>query len=147
MGKKYEDAIVVFDSYEITYTKDMTHLRRTKGSPGITVTFRADMTHNEKRIVSFQNKHRFIIMLSEQLQKKNCETHYASGDDSLLTVKSVQSAKLTNTVLVDDDTDLLVLLCYHESLKSYDLFFCPQPKKNTKITPIWNIKATKKEKK
>ena len=30
-----------------------------------------------------------------------------------------------NTVLVSDDTDLIVLLCYHASLESHDLFFRP----------------------
>ena len=48
-----------------------------------------------------------------------------------------------NTVLVGDDTDLIVLLCYHASLKSCDLYFCPEPKKNTKKPRIWNIIATK----
>ena len=37
-----------------------------------------------------------------------------------------------STVLVGDDTDLIVLLCYHASLGFHDLFFCPKPKKNTK---------------
>ena len=35
----------------------------------------------------------------------------------------MESATKTYTVLVDDDTDLLVLLCYHTSLESYNLFF------------------------
>ena len=44
---------------------------------------------------------------------------------------------------VGDDTDLLVLLCYHASLESHDLFVCPEPKKNTKQPGIWNIKTVK----
>ena len=48
-----------------------------------------------------------------------------------------------NTVLVGDETYLLVLLCYHASLESHDLFFCPEPKKNTKQPRVWNIKAVK----
>ena len=72
------------------------------------------------------------------------ETHHASGDADLLIVqKAVQSATSCNTVLVGDDTDLLVLLCHHASLESHDLFFCPEPKKNTKQPRIWNIKAVK----
>ena len=67
---------------------------------------------------------RFIFMLSEELQK------------------AVQSGTSCNTVLVGDDTDLLILLCYHHaSLESHDLLFCPEPKKNRKQPRIWNIKA------
>ena len=80
----------------------------------------------------------------KELAKKNCETHHASGDAYLLIVqKAVQSATSCNTVLVGDDTDLLVLLCYHASLESHNLFFCPEPKKNTKQPCTWNIKAVK----
>ena len=63
--------------------------------------------------------------------KKHCETHDASGDaDLFIEQKAEQAATCCNTVLVGDDTDLLVLLCYHWSLESRDLFFSPEPKKN-----------------
>ena len=43
--------------------------------------------------------------------KKHCERHDASGDADLFIVqKADQSATCCNTVLVGDDTDLLVLL-------------------------------------
>jgi len=72
-------------------------------------------------------------MLSKALQLTNCETYHASGDADLLIVqKAVQSAVSTNTVLVGEDTDLIVLLCYHASIESHNLFFCPEPKRNTK---------------
>jgi len=35
-------------------------------------------------------------------------------------------------VLVSEDTDFIVLLCYHAGLDSHDLFFCPEPKKSKK---------------
>ena len=40
---------------------------------------------------------------------------------------------MENTVLVGDDTDLLVLLCYHANLDSCDIFFRPEPKKIIRI--------------
>ena len=46
-------------------------------------------------------------------------------------------------MLVGDDTDLIVLLCYHANMEAHDLFFHPESKSNTKKTRIWNIKATK----
>ena len=58
-------------------------------------------------------------------------------------MKAVHTANSSNTVLVGDDTDLLVLLCYHASIESYEFFFCPEPKKNTKQPRIWNIKVAK----
>ena len=83
-------------------------------------------------------------MLSEELTKTNCETRHGSGDADLLIVqKAVQSATVMNHCAVGDDTDLLVLLCYHASLESHDLFVCPEPKKNTKQPGIWNIKTVK----
>ena len=42
----------------------------------------------------------------------NCKVHHASGDADLLIVqKAAESATRVNTVLVGDDTDLLILLC------------------------------------
>ena len=46
-------------------------------------------------------------------------------------------------MLVSDDTDLLVLLCYHVSLESHDLLFCPEPKKSIKQPRVLKIKAVK----
>ena len=48
-----------------------------------------------------------------------------------------------NTVLIGDDTDLLVLLIYNASLEFGSLFFKPEPKQNTKNFRIWNIQAVK----
>ena len=41
--RKYGEAVVVFDGYDGTSTKDMTHQRRNKGKVGETVTFEEDM--------------------------------------------------------------------------------------------------------
>jgi len=93
-----------------------------------------------------KNKQQFIFMLSRELEKNNCKTYHASGDADLLIVqKAVQSATTSTTVLVGDDTDFIVLLCYHAKLESHDLFFCPEPKKNSKKLRIWNIEATKEK--
>ena len=147
VARKYRNAIVVFDGYGSTSTKDMTQQRRSKGNAGATVTFTADMTitmRKEQFLANRKNKQQFIFMLSRELQKNNCKTHHASGDVDLLIVqKAVQSATTINTVLVGDDTDHTVVLCYHTSLESHDLFFRPEPKKDTKKPRIWNIKATK----
>ena len=41
--KKFREAIVVFDGYYGTSTKDMTHRRRAKGQAGATAAFTEDM--------------------------------------------------------------------------------------------------------
>ena len=41
VARRYKDAIVVFDNYENTNTKDMTHQRWSKGKAGATVTVAA----------------------------------------------------------------------------------------------------------
>ena len=103
---KYRYAVVVFDDYGSTNTKDMTHQRRSNGNAGTTVTFTGDtpVTLKTDPFLAYRkNKQRFIFMLSEELTKKNCETRHSSGDADLLIVqKSVQSATSCNTVL---DTD------------------------------------------
>ena len=116
----YRDAIVMFDSYGSTNTKYMTHQRRSNGNVGTTVTFTAGSPVTMKKeqfLANRQNKQRFIFILSEELKNNNCEVHHASGDgDLLIVMKAVQSANSNNTVFVSDDTDLLVLLCYHASI-------------------------------
>ncbi len=57
------------------------------------------------------NKQSFIKMLGDQLQISKCKVHHAPGDADLLIVqKAVESATPVNTVLVGEDTDLLILL-------------------------------------
>ena len=63
----------------------------------------------------------------------------------LIVQKAVESATLMDTALVGEDTDLLILLCYHASLDSHNIFFRPEPKKNTKKPKVWNIKAVKEQ--
>ena len=147
VAKKYGKAIVVFDGYGGTSTKYMTHQRRTKGQTGVTVTFTEEMQLTMKKahfLANTTNKQQFINMLGDKLQLKGCMVHHAPGDADLLIVeKAVESATMKDTVLVGDDTDLLVLLCYHASLNSRSIFFRPEPKKSTKNPRVWNIKSVK----
>lgn len=135
--RKYKNAIVVFDGYENMNTKDMTHQRLSRGKAGASVTVAANMTTTMKKdqfLANRKNKQQFIFMLSTELEKSNnCKTYHAPGDaDFLIVQKAVQSAKTSTTVLVGENTDLIVLLCYHASLDFHDLFFRPEPKKKHK---------------
>ena len=83
------------------------------------------------------NKQRFVNMLDETLVKNNCKSYYASADADLLIVQqAVGSATTMKTLLVGDDSDLLVLLCYHASLDTCNLLFKPEPPKNAKFIRV-----------
>ena len=110
--KKYGKAIVVFDGYDDMSTKNMTHQRRAAGKAGATVTFSEDMKltlTKDNFLANPKNKQRFINMQSRFLEEDNFPTYHAEGDADVLIVKTaVESARERNTVLVGDDTDLLV---------------------------------------
>ena len=149
VARKYGSATIVFDGYGESSTKDMMHLRWTKGQVGVNVTFTEEMLLTMKKatfLANSINKQWFIDMLSGYLEKKTCKVYHSSGDADLLIVqKAVDSSTITDKVLVGNDTDLLVLLCYHANLESYNILFRPEPKKNTKNPKVWDIKAVKEE--
>ena len=60
---------------------------------------------------------------------------YAKGDADTMIVKAA--------IEVGDDTDLLVLLCYHCEFSSQDAFFQPEPKTNTAKHRVWDLRKPK----
>ena len=138
------EVIVVFDGYNRVSTKSMTQQWRAAGKVGSTVTS-ANMEvtlKKEEFLFNSRNKQRLINLLRQVLQK-NYVTHHADGDDYLLIVKTaVESARKRTTVLVGDDTDLLVLLCPYTSLDDHDLYFQPEPKANLRHW-VWDMKVVK----
>ena len=90
-----------------------------------------------------KNKQRVINTLIHFLQENNCPTYHAEGDADVLIVKTaVESARDRNTVLVGDDTDLLVLLCFYTHSDSLELYFKPEPKAKSRGR-VWNVKKIK----
>ena len=84
-----------------------------------------------------------------QRQKKvaHKKSYYAKSDADFLILivpEAVETAENSNTVVVGDDTDLLVLLIHHTKLNHNEIFFIPEPKKNSKCR-IWNVKQVKTE--
>ena len=63
----------------------------------------------------------------------------------MIVQKAVELARVTDTVLVSDDIDLLVLLSHYACMKSHNICFKPEPMKGTKKLRVWNI-CTVKEK-
>ena len=145
-AKAKAKAVVVFDGYQGSTIKDMTHKRRRKGKHGMTVTFEKNMNltvTKEVFLSNTENKQRFIIMLGEQLSKSDCMVFHDTGDaDCLIVKKAMVSAAENKVVLVGDDTDLLVLLLHQQYEGKHDVFFAPEPKKNSKAR-IWDVKDVK----
>ena len=147
---KYHDAVVVFDGYRSgPTTKDTAHLRRTKGITGAKVYFNENTpfkTKKEQFLSNSENKQELIFMLSRFLEANGCKTVHAPSDADVLIVKTaVECAENREVVVIGEDTDLLVLLCYHTSLEVNKIFFKSEPKQrlSSKSLRVWDIKKTK----
>ena len=68
------------------------------------------------------NKQRFITLLSSHLQQNNIIVINAEAYVDVLVVQTaIESAASNNTVLVGDDTDLLILLCCNSKSTNCEL--------------------------
>ena len=146
--KRYQGATIVFDGYENGPSiKDAAHQRRSGSKIGLSVNFTTKTVNNLKKdefLANKRNKQRFINLLSESLTEAGCKSIHASGDADVLIVQTaVKSATTSDTVVVGDDTDLLVLLCFYSDMGAHDLYFIPEPKKSSSKRRLWDIKRTK----
>ena len=79
------------------------------------------------------NKQRFINILSDKLERVGCIVQYAMRDaDTLIAMSAVKYCEFVDTLLVREDTDLLVLLCYHAKKMPKATYFRPEPKLHSK---------------
>ena len=109
-------------------------MRRSKGKSGPIVSFTPNMKLSGTKdlfLSNKTNKQNFISMLGAELQKYNCKVYHDSADaDYLIVKKAIDKAESMDTILVGDDTDLLVLLIFHTLPQGKDIFFVPEPNKN-----------------
>ena len=140
---------VVFDGgYNKSSTKDTTHLRRTKFKKGKEVQFSKSMTLNIKKddfLLNKNNKQHFLELLCEHFNNKGFVATQASGDAELDIVKAaLRSSELQPTILIGEDTDLLMLLLYHSN-DCHDIYFTSEKKSNMKKkTKLWDIAMVRK---
>lgn len=86
------------------------------------------------------NKQRFIMLLDNSLQANGFDTRHAVGDaDCMIVQTTLDNAQETDTVLVGDDTDLLVLLLYHVKSEHHKVYFKSSSSKTE--ARIWKIQA------
>lgn len=68
-------------------------------------------------------------MLSSYLEKSGSEVNHADGDaDVLIVSTALKAAETCNTILIGDDTDLIILLCHHATRNDMKIFFHSKPK-------------------
>ena len=92
------------------------------------------------------NKQNFIDMLSHYPQLAGCLIEHAEDDaDLLIAQTAVQSAATKSTVLVADDTDLVILLCYCADPDGFGLFMQCSTRGTMKENRIWDIKVIQSE--
>ena len=144
----YGATVFIFVGYsDVPITKDATQLRRTGACVGVTVHFDGDMMIESKKedfLNNKANKQRFIHYLSDKLERAGCRIDQATHDADVLIVQtSVASAQTKDTVLVGDDTDLLILLLHHVEMDAHELFMAPEPKQFTKKKRVWCIKQSR----
>ena len=110
----YKNPVVVFDGYEGGPSmKDTTHLRGTGGYAITPVKFTEDMTLTLKKdlfLKNKENKQAFIQMLGKKLQSSGFRVFHADDDaDVLIAKKAIEVSQTSNTAVIGDDTDPLVL--------------------------------------
>ncbi|KAL8570759.1 hypothetical protein ACOMHN_006909 [Nucella lapillus] len=142
VARKYKKATIVFDGYSTQQTtKAATHVRRHGTS--VQVNFTGDMIlqdTREKFLANPSNKQRFINLLSETLMKLGFQIHHAKDDADCLIVKTpLDVAASSTTVLIGEDTDLLVLILYHVTDNLHGVYFMPSGRK----AKLWDIKTTR----
>ena len=129
-------------------TQGTTHVRRTKGKQGIVVHFTGEMRLNMKKtdfLTNLDNKQRFLEMLVIEINEAKLQAIQSCGDADVLIVQTaIQSAVTRPTVVIREDTDLLILLLHHVNQDCHRIFFTSEQKSRSKcITTLWDIKHVK----
>ncbi len=91
---------------------------------------------NDDFLSNMENKQWFITLLSDHLKSYGCHTEYVRTDADLLIVQTViviANKTTKSTVLVADDTDILILLCFHTQRITTNIYLYPKPHCCTKI--------------
>ncbi|KAK2717776.1 hypothetical protein QYM36_006537 [Artemia franciscana] len=75
------------------------------------------------------NKGRFLKLLGDHLEAVGFRIFHSEGNtDVLIVEKAVEAASLTDTIVVADDTDILVLVISRSDSRSGRLYFSPEAK-------------------
>ena len=71
--------------------------------------------------------------------------HLKDDADVPIVLAAVKSAQSCDTVVVGENTYLLILLCFHADVETHDLFLLPEEKRSSKKPRVWDMRRTKWE--
>ncbi len=136
MLHKYGNAVIVFNGYSDTpTTKDATHTRRCGRSVGPVVQCMPNFTVQLKIyrfLANSTNKQRFIDRLNYYLERAGCITKHAMYYADLLIVKTaIEQARLRDVIVIADNTDIIIVLCFHVSPTCNRIAFQPEWKRDS----------------
>ena len=81
-------------------------------------------------------------MLGDKLTKISIKVNHVSGDADFIVQTALKAAKAYPTVLIGEDTDLLVLVL-HYFMNEKSLYFTYERKQNQQRAEVWNIDHAK----
>ncbi|KAG0713878.1 hypothetical protein GWK47_015218 [Chionoecetes opilio] len=124
--QSYCHALVVFDGYHGSSTKDEAHRRRMGNDIGATVLVSPEVhvTMTKKSFLANpSNKQAFINLLAEQMTKADIAVEHAKGDaDYKICMSACLHAKEKPTAVVAEDSDVFQLLTHHANIADKDLY-------------------------
>ena len=125
-GDTYGDICQQYLRYISKHSKTVSYLCRCNCSGFM---FHGVQRKRDDFLSNKKNKHRFITLLQDYLQRQGCHTEQATADLLIVQTGIAASENVSKpTILVGDDTDLLVLLCFHTKSTSRNIYFRPEPK-------------------
>ena len=126
-------------------TKDTTHLRHSKGKLGRPVMFTENTVFNMKKdgfLLNLKIKQCFLEMLTAEMNTEGMCAVQSGGDaDTLIATTEVDIANSNATVIIGEDTDLLILLIHfvNKTKVQNDVFFMSD-KNATGESKVWSIR-------
>ena len=132
-----QNCSVVFDRYSANAsTEGITYLRHSKGKLGRTILFTENTVFNMKK-----DKQCFLEMLTVEMNTVGmCAMQSGGAADTLIATTAVDIANSKPTVVIREDTDLLIFLIYFVNKKRYRMFFLMSDKNVKDESKVWSIR-------
>ena len=127
--KRYrQNCSVMFDRHSgNASTKDTTHLRRSKGKLLRLLLCTGNTIFNMKKeecLLNLKNQQCFLEMLATEMNTAGmCAMQPSRHADTLIATNAVDIANSKPTVIIGEDTDLLILLIRLVNKKRYRMIF------------------------
>lgn len=110
----------------------MTHQKRSK-VVGPEIVFTNDMhliNTKEEFLSNYKNKQRFIVQLAKRLNEKGVMALHAESDADLkIVMTALECAVTASTIVIGEDTDLLILLLHYSNESHEEIHIKSEPKK------------------